>query len=487
MQTTLKSRRSLTNEIEQLLKVYESFSIQEHPHPNRLSRWLDDMHLMRAEGRWSLKAEREIEERSMELRRIWIEYAQSYSNFHLKSPPLNTMKILPSNNKIDFSYERNIQANLLEERSGQYRSQHDLWNSDHVMFSSGMASISTFMQSYLGMFKPSIDKPLTILSWSDYFETRVMMDLYSRDSVHYYPCKSQEELESYITIGDIFFIEPVRYNWDLEVLNLETFLSQLKALHPDKISVLVMDTTLIGDTLDMSGILEFCSQVPNLIIVQIHSCLKLDQQGFEYSNAGLLSIYTTKRGNLPEAKEFGQYIRKVRTILGTGLGLEEIALLDQPYFLNKHHLNSYCSGVFKHNRELAHSIESNGIFKKVAHPSINSTFPWAVSPFVVFHLKEDTLENHGFLLGVVLHEAESKGLTFSIGSSFGFRSHRFEVIIPNVSEGKGLFKVAMGFRDGPSKDAITKLFKKLSLYKSFHSLRKDYPTIKPVNLVDIKE
>lgn len=100
----------------------------------------------------------------MELRRIWIEYAQSYSNFHLKSPPLNTMKILPSNNKIDFSYERNIQANLLEERSGQYRSQHDLWNSDRVMFSSGMASISTFMQSYLGMFKPSIDKPLTILS-----------------------------------------------------------------------------------------------------------------------------------------------------------------------------------------------------------------------------------------------------------------------------------------------------------------------------------
>lgn len=136
---------------------------------------------------------------------------------------------------------------------------------------------------------------------------------------------------------------------------------------------------------------------------------------------------------------------------------------------------------------MALSLNSRGIFKKIAHPSLISDLAWAVSPFVVFHLHEDTLENHGFLLGVVSYEAKKSQISLAMGSSFGFRSHRFEVIIPNLSEGKGLFKVAMGYREGPSKEFIIKLFKRLSLYSDFSKLREDYPSIKPVNLLDLND
>ncbi|WP_206774396.1 hypothetical protein, partial [Bacillus cereus] len=88
------------------------------------------------------------------------------------------------------------------------------------------------------------------------------------------------------------FIEPVRYNWSLEVFNFVSFIDKLTKDTSRNLKVLIIDTTLNGNTLRVIELLEKLKAIPNLIFVHIHSCLKLDQQGMEFSNCGLLSVYT---------------------------------------------------------------------------------------------------------------------------------------------------------------------------------------------------
>jgi hypothetical protein len=101
---------------------------------------------------------------------------------------------------------------------------------------------------------------------------------------------------------------------------------------------------------------------------------------------------------------------------------------------------------------------------------------------VVVHLEEDTLENHGLLLAALRYECRVGRLTAAHGSSFGFRSHRFETIIPRVARQQGLFKVCAGARSGPSLNQLTGTLRNLGRHKSFEALRKAYPTLQPVPL-----
>jgi hypothetical protein len=55
---------------------------------------------------------------------------------------------------------------------------------------------------------------------------------------------------------------------------------------------------------------------------------------------------------------------------------------------------------------------------------------------------------------VLRAEARQRELPFVHGSSFGFRGHRFECIVPSLKEGRGLFKVAMGYRSGWGRTAV---------------------------------
>ncbi|NMH68111.1 hypothetical protein HF072_04895 [Bacillus sp. RO3] len=489
MELLINKDNALKRDLLKIYDLYQSFFSSEYTHLTEHKKWLrklsDLQHSVENISN-SLLTEREIDQLLLELRVLWFEHVQRITNQQLKSPPLINEKLLPSNNRIDFSYERNIQPKILESKAENYRETPEEWIHDHIMLSSGMAAISTFLQSIFGMIKPSSNQQIIVSTWSEYFETRVLTDLYRREFTTINNFKDQMEFYQAIPTTDIFFIEPVRYNWELEVLDLDLFVSQLSEGSKEGLKVIVLDTTLNGDSLDISSFLNRIQVVPNVIVVQIHSTLKLDQQGMELSNGGLISIYTYKQNAvLPSANDLANYIRQVRTILGTGLTYEEIALLDYELFLNKESYHDYCQAVFNNNERLSKSIQPSGLFKEIAHPSKHSSKEWAKAPFVVFHLKEDQLENYGFLLAVVNEEIKKNKVNVIYGSSFGFRHHRYEVIIPNTLEGKGLFKIAMGARKGPSMEFLIELLKKISEYPTIISLKSDYPDLKPVNLINL--
>lgn len=488
MVSVLNSKQVLIEEIDRLVSLYQEAWPYETEHTSsEQKKWMLDIEETKKNIDLfnELELEAVIQQLTMKLRLLFMLRGQHYSNPHMKSPSsIQPKAYLPSQKRISYSYERNIQADELELRAGDFRERHEEWTSDHVMFSSGMAALSTFLQSLFAMTKPTSENPLRIRVWGDYFETRVLTDLYRRDSVSITNYCNKEQGDK-VDMANVYLIEPVRYNWELEVFDFSELIESLLGHQPSTLTILLLDTTLSGSSTPIYPLLDQLKTIPNIAVVQVHSCLKLDQQGLELSNAGLLSFYTCTNSPIPKASEFCTYIRKVRTILGAGLSFEEMCLLDTPFFLNRDFFKDYCEKVYKNNEDLASiNIGEGSIFRKIAFPSSSSHLQ-GKAPFVVFHLSEDCLDNYGLILGVLEHEANRRNLSFEMGSSFGFRNHRFEVIIPNVSEGKGLLKVAMGYREGPSKQGIISLFRELANVLDFKELRETYSHVSPVELTSI--
>lgn len=217
------------------------------------------------------------------------------------------------------------------------------------------------------------------------------------------------------------------------------------------------------------------------------SGLKLDQAGLELANVGILSLFVPEGApGMPPAPRLGHYLRKMRTILGSGLTLDEVAALEAPWFLDRKSFERHCRAVFVNNAMVSACLQGiKGIFSRIVHPSLadpQSPVPTVQAPFSVLHLREDSLDNHGFLLAVLAAEARRRGLCFDAGSSFGFRGHRYEVIIPRLADRKGLFKVAMGARGGPSRTGIVELMQELAACPDMQALRARYPKLRQVQL-----
>ncbi len=171
------------------------------------------------------------------------------------------------------------------------------------------------------------------------------------------------------------------------------------------------------------------------------------------------------------ADKLASSMRKNRNLFGNGLLMDEMAILDVPWFLDPKGFRLHCHGVFANNRRLAETLlpiveGGDGIFSKVSHPSLSSAagWSWAKAPFVVLHFKpdQDNEENHRLIVQTILRLAKERNLGLVEGMSFGFRSSRFEIIKPNAilhpnGKQKGLLKVAMGRRNGLGAEGIIKL------------------------------
>jgi hypothetical protein len=183
-------------------------------------------------------------------------------------------------------------------------------------------------------------------------------------------------------------------------------------------------------------------------------------------------------------------LRSARKILGNALSLDEMSILDLPWFCDPKRLPAYAEAIFANNTRLAATLVGiDGLFSSIAHPSLSelAKWQWAESPFVIahFHDHEDMQANHDLLEAVLYHEVERRGLTVHFGASFGFRHHRFEIVRPFGYERpdgsmRGFLKIAMGHRAGPSCDGLINLLCEIAAHTDFASLRHSYPDIQPL-------
>lgn len=98
------------------------------------------------------------------------------------------------------------------------------------------------------------------------------------------------------------------------------------------------------------------------------------------------------------------------------------------------------------------------LFGPCCHPSLVS--PATEAPFCALTLNEPSPERYRALETKIAGECEHRGLLAIKGGSFGFRGHRFELIEPE--DGRTFLRVAMGWRDGWSRQGLCELFAELA-------------------------
>lgn len=438
-------------------------------------------------GLESVAGEAKLDALSQGLRAIWLGVAHACSDRHMKSPPLAQPKRTPGGSAVEYSYERNLQTDLLERRCFRYAPPPPGWSADHVLFSSGQAALACFLQSWFSMIRPEASDPLRLLMHGNYFETQVLLGLLRDPGFDWRLSADDRDLQQSVQQGeaDLLLMEPVRYEWALTPIDLAGLARALRRREAGSAPVLMFDTTLCGPFFPLQSLLRALdgSAAPRLV-VRMNSGLKLDQAGLEFANVGVLSLYTPESAPEREsAPVIGHYLRKMRTILGSGLSFDAMCMLEVPWFLDPEHLREHCRAVFVNNALFAQCLQGiEGLFARIAHPCLGalSDEPWAQAPFTVLHLREDDLENHGLLLAVLTEESSRRGLSFHAGSSFGFRGHRYEAIIPRVADRRGLFKVAMGARKGPSRAGVVALLQEIAAIPDIAALRARYPDVRPV-------
>ncbi|MCW8914256.1 MAG: hypothetical protein OQK24_00220 [Magnetovibrio sp.] len=453
-----------------------------------LTSWLEKaQELLKSPTLETIEGERTLEGLSLGLRHNWLRCVHQRSDSYLMSPPLNQHRFLPDGQKMHFPYDRWLKPEVLQERLLKTELPPTGWRKQALVFSSGMSALTTFMQAYKAFahrWWPQLKGVKHLYWWGGYFEiTKSLHLLCDRTFVGHKPARQQNLWTSIRSEQpDLLLIEPISASFELDVFDLDSFVQAWKARTSKRPTVIIVDTSLTAKHFCVS---ELCSALefdPPALVVEIRSGLKLDQQGFELSNVGLMELWAPESDTI--VQDVVHTLQVSRTTLGAGLSYNEVAALHAPFFLDPDAVQQHSENVFAANRDLAQALHAclrtdAGLFSDIFHPSLGTAKdkPWAVAPFVNIRYRPNSNNDRAFLRHVIEDEAANRRLCFWTGTSFGFRSHRLEM---GVSQDRKFdtFRVAMGSRPGPSKDGVIKLLTELNGYENFQALRTAYPHIK---------
>lgn len=448
----------------------------------QLPAWFDRANtLLASPDLETLQGEQQLETLSLDLRTEWLRNANFISSRHMKSPPHFQTVRLPSGEKSPFPYDRWNTPVHLEKRAAVYREPPGGWTADHILYNSGMSAISCLFQVIRTLYQPVAGKPLRLHGIGGYFEIMDLMKTTDDELFRFEIFPEQRRFQESVSCGgsQLLYIEPV-YTRDgsLEVFDMTGFLRAWQQRPAGIPTTIVLDTTFVGNTFPVNHFIEQLAPHRPQAVVQVSSALKLDQEGLEFSNAGLMSLFSDKE---PIIKGMAIRLRKYRTTTGLGLTLEQIAALDYPGFLDRNSCHRHCEAVFANNARLAMEVDAGSgmLFTGKHHPALQEHpgKSWAVAPFVNLELAADTDKQQRELLKHVLFkEARLRGILFRPGSSFGFRAHRVETSIQN-EQGNQVIRVAMGCRSGPSVEGTIQLLSDIARLGNFETVSAKYPDL----------
>ncbi len=385
-----------------------------------------------ASGDDFLTQERKLDAAAWALRKTWLTLAHRPADDTPKSPYAGQSAHVAAGNDVDFGYERDLDVSMLEERRTDYMQSVDGWSTDLVLYRSGQAALAGLLQ--LAISQWGTTGALRIAHEGAYFETASLIDAWPH-----------RVLKRVADKADVAIAEPVWCDGRFGCAE-----SRSAPRH-----AFFLDTTMAGPAYDITPHLSGgCA-----LIIAYSSGLKLDQAGLELANVGIVRIYA--RNGREDARKVAESLRRIRALTGTSLTLDELSALSAPWFMDRRYVDHYTAGLFANNHALARAIGSaSPIFGPRCHPSLLERA--ADAPFCAIELREPTAERYAALSQKVEAEIERRGLLASRGGSFGFRGHRFELIEPEAGQGRTFLRVALGWRDGHSRQGLCDLFAELA-------------------------
>jgi hypothetical protein len=304
-----------------------------------------------------------------------------------------------------------------------------------------------------------VARRLSFVHLGAYFETAEIFSLFS--SLLKPVGRGREAVNTMNHLdADLFIIEPILCDGEFAWVDMDQLLAEHKRNARSR--VYIFDTTLTGTAYSLEKELTRMRELEPPAVFRLVSGLKLLQGGLELSSVGVLTVFTPNDAAI-SAKQLGDRIRKIRTLLGLGLPFADVAVLEAPWFLDREYTRTYQHAVFSNNARLAKAVSAdNRIFRGAFHPSVLSDCPGPRdAPYCVFRLDGFDLSDFMQIETFLKNEIRQRGILFESGGSFGFRGHRFDVVRPEDGS-EPFLRVALGRRPGWSCDQITALMSELA-------------------------
>lgn len=387
-----------------------------------------------------LQADNELQRYIGELRAGYLRQSASRLAGDWLTPPTGRRFEFPGTGiAYDYAYDRQHPPVALERRLR--RGGRGRRRKGGLLAGSGMAAIGIVLQSLAELLQT-----VRIAAFASYFETFTLFRLLRVD---FRRALTQDELHraSRADRRNILYIEPVQYNWRLEGVDWDGLIQSIDAA--DDPPIVILDTTLCGASSLLDDAIDRLADSACPLLVCVRSGLKLDQEGLELANLGVVEWWPR-----PDCADAWARLSKVaaayRTVAGLGLGRREACALAPRFVLNRRRAEAFAAGVGRSNRTLFAEVElAGGIF---SHKTFASG-GWEV-PFVLFHLRQGGFRSYRELAGLIAREAQRRRLDLTMSGSFGFRTERFETILPNEQRRsgeapEGVLKFACGSYRGP--------------------------------------
>ena len=439
-------------EIGELLGLAQSLVPRSAEYRKALDRLIETTKAELVRSARPVEAERISERFGRTLRQLWLEASAFATSSSYRSPPTSDTTKTTTGRKIDFGYERDLHPAHLEERCKRFFEPPPKdWSADHVLLSSGQSAMAAILHALEGSSLFGGERRPSFVHLGSYFETGEIFSLFSSLLAPAGRGRSAVDDMTHLD-GDIVIVEPVFCDGDYGVVDVDRLLDA--HARKKRARIYLFDNTLCGTQFSLERYLDRFETIEPVAVFRIFSGLKLFQAGLELSSVGIVSVLTRDGGPVA-AREIGDRVRRIRTLLGLGLSFFEVAALEVPWFLDRAHTHAYERAIFDNNEALARAVAAeNRLFEGTFHPSLlRAPDDVRGAPYCSFRLKErdphlyEALEQH-------LHrEAERRDLQFELGGSFGFRGHRFEVVRPETGE-EPFLRVALGRRTGWSRDRI---------------------------------
>ena len=355
--------------------------------------------------------EQHLERFSRDLRALWLRSVAAETARVLRSPTEQEEERMSAEHD-SFGYERDLQPQELEARCDAfYGSVPEPWRSEHLLFSSGQAALSTVLLAFRS------PRPLRVQHLGGYFETRQLIQ----------SCPSLCALVEHDP--DIVIAEPIECDGRVHIHD-----NRQIARAASTARAVLIDTTFLGRIDRIGDLLPHLDG--NQLVVRLASGLKLLQGGLELANVGIVGTHSISPHALAG---FTMSLREMRTLCGSGLRFADVLALEAPFVFDGDYTDRYANAVFEHNAALAEAVASRN---RLFAPPFNAQ----PAPYCVFALRSGQEQEYERLADVLACGAKERNINLARGGSFGFRGHRYEIVRPEHDP--PFLRVAMGRRGG---------------------------------------
>jgi len=314
-----------------------------------------------------------------------------------------------------FQYERAMHPERLEQI---YKMRIERKPIDLLLFRSCLSAIDSLLKVISSLYKNKENIKIGALVY--YFETKSLFSKFY-DEKHYkfhYFNKLNEFYNSFTTENFlVYFFEIQDINWFSEKVEIEKVIKSMNGNLNLLPTIIIIDATIGDVELEVNKLLSKVKT--KVILFVVRSGLKLDQFGLELSNLGVLEIYCNS--HLIPIQQIKDLLISSRTLSGTSImNNEEIILLNKVF--NKEKISIYKNFILKNTHDFYYEICGS-------HCNQIEKILWGDnSPFILIKLYSNTKKDYQVFLNNWKMYLNKKGTDLILGSSFGFRQIRAEII-----------------------------------------------------------